>query len=98
MNLNLREEHSYTYGAGSSINSDELVGSFTASAKVRNEVTDSALKEMMDELMNMRKGEITEDELKTIKNYQTGTFAIGLECQLFEKHCSSDFRRCERNF
>tara|TARA_R110002096_G_scaffold169779_3_gene341509 strand:- start:15759 stop:17840 length:2082 start_codon:yes stop_codon:yes gene_type:complete len=79
LNLNLREEHSYTYGAGSSINSDELVGSFTASAKVRNEVTDSALKEMMDELMNMRKGEITEDELKTIKNYQTGTFAIGLE-------------------
>ncbi|MEQ8624191.1 MAG: insulinase family protein [Vicingaceae bacterium] len=79
LNLNLREEHSYTYGARSSIDSDELVGSFSASAKVRNEVTDSALNEMMNEIMAMRKGEITEDELQTIKNYRTGTFAIGLE-------------------
>ena len=79
LNLNLREEHSYTYGARSSIDSDEMVGSFSASAKVRNEVSDSALTEMMNEIMAMRKGEITEDELQTIKNYRTGTFAIGLE-------------------
>lgn len=79
LNLNLREEHSYTYGARSSIDTDELVGSFSASAKVRNEVSDSALTEMMNEIMAMRKGEITEGELETIKNYRTGTFAIGLE-------------------
>lgn len=79
LNLNLREAHSYTYGAGSSISSDELVGRFNASAKVRNEVTDSALTEMMKELVAMRKGEVTADELQTIKNYRTGTFAIGLE-------------------
>ena len=33
---NLREVHGYTYGAGSSLRSDELVGSFNASASVRN--------------------------------------------------------------
>jgi len=79
LNLNLREENAYTYGARSSINTDELVGSFSASAKVRNEVTDSALTEMLNELLNMQKGEVTEDELKTMKNYLIGTFAIGLE-------------------
>lgn len=79
LNLNLREEHSYTYGARSSISSDELVGFFNATAKVRNEVTDSALTEMLNEIANMQKGEITKDELTTIKNYRNGTFAIGLE-------------------
>lgn len=79
LNLNLREAHSYTYGARSSISSDERVGSFNATAKVRNEVTDSALTETIKELMNMRNGKVTEDELQTIKNYGTGTFAIGLE-------------------
>lgn len=79
LNLNLREAHSYTYGARSSISSDEVVGSFSASAKVRNEVTDSALTEMMNEVNAMRAGNITEDELKTIKNYRTGIFAYSLE-------------------
>lgn len=79
LNLNLREEHSYTYGARSSISSDELVGSFLATAKVRNEVTDSSLIETMKELGNMLSGKVTEEELKTIKNYRTGTFASSLE-------------------
>mgnify|MGYP005844243397 CR=1 FL=1 len=79
LNLNLREENAYTYGARSSISTDELVGSFSASAKVRNEVTDSALTEMLNETLNMQKGEVTEDELETMKSYLTGTFAIGLE-------------------
>lgn len=79
LNLNLREEHAYTYGARSSINSDELVGNFFASAKVRNEVTDSALTETLKELMAMRKGEITQEELDAQKNYRTGTFAYSLE-------------------
>jgi predicted Zn-dependent peptidase len=79
LNLNLREEHSYTYGARSSINSDELVGNFLATAKVRNEVTDSAIIETMKELGNMLSGKVTEDELKTIKNYRTGIFASSLE-------------------
>jgi len=79
LNLNLREAHAYTYGARSSISSNELVGEFVASAKVRNEVTDSALVEMLKELNNMRSGNITADELETTKKYRAGTFAIALE-------------------
>ena len=79
LNLNLREAHSYTYGARSNISADELVGNFIATAKVRNEVTDSALVESMKEISAMLQGNITEDELKTIKNYRTGIFASSLE-------------------
>ncbi len=79
LNLNLREQHSYTYGARSSINSDELVGNFYASAKVRNEVTDSAITEAMKEINGMVNGNITDEELTTIKNYRTGVFAANLE-------------------
>lgn len=79
LNLNLREANAFTYGARSGINSDELVGNFNASAKVRNEVTDSALVEMMKEIQNMRNGNVTADELETTKKYRAGTFAIGLE-------------------
>ena len=42
-------------------------------------MTDSALTEMLKEVMAMGQGDISEDELKTIKNYRTGTFAIRLE-------------------
>ena len=79
LNLNLREAHSYTYGARSSISSDKLVGDFVASASVRNEVTDSALVEMLKEISNMRAGKVTADELESTKKYKAGTFAIGLE-------------------
>lgn len=79
LNLNLREANSYTYGARSNIGSDKLVGEFIASAKVRNEVTDSALVEMLKEIDNMRTGNITADELESTKRYRAGTFAIGLE-------------------
>lgn len=79
LNLNLREAHSYTYGARSSISSDKLVGDFVASASVRNEVTDSALVEMLKEISNIRAGKVTADELESTKKYRAGTFAIGLE-------------------
>ncbi len=79
LNLNLREEHAYTYGARSGINSDELVGSFLTSANVRNEVTDSAINETMNELMAMLKGDITQDELDAQQKYSTGVFAYSLE-------------------
>ncbi len=79
LNLNLREEHSYTYGARSSINSDELVGNFLASAKVRNEVTDSALTETIKEISAMLEGQVSQEELDAQKKYRSGTFAYSLE-------------------
>lgn len=77
--LNLREKHGYTYGSYSSLNHDELVGEFSAYAKVRNAVSDSSVAEIMYELNRLRTERVPQDELDGIKNYLTGSFAISLE-------------------
>lgn len=77
--MNLREGHGYTYGAYSSISPNELVGSFNASAKVRNEVTDSSITQFMVELNRMVDENVTEEELRGVKNYMTGKFAYSLQ-------------------
>lgn len=76
---NLRETHGYTYGAYSSLTSDQFIGAFSASASVRNSVTDSALTEIMNELKKIRNEKVPEEELQMIKNYMTGSFARSLE-------------------
>jgi zinc protease len=76
---NLREDKGYTYGAYSSLASDELVGKFVANASVRNEVTDSAVVEFMSELNKLRNEKVEDKELQSAKNYLTGSFARSLE-------------------
>ncbi|MGE0589387.1 MAG: M16 family metallopeptidase, partial [Cyclobacteriaceae bacterium] len=77
--LNLRETHGYTYGAGSQISSDRLVGRFIASASVRNEVTDSAVYEMMSELKRIVSEPVSSEELKAAKASIAGSFGRSLE-------------------
>jgi len=77
--MNLREGHGFTYGAYSSISPDQLVGTFSANAKVRNEVTDSAVTEFMIELNRMVDEKVTQEELDGVKSYMTGTFAYTLQ-------------------
>ena len=79
LNQNLREDHAYTYGAGSSLSSDRLIGRFSASANVRNEVTDSTVYEILYELNRLRDNVVEEEQLQSIKNYLTGSFARSLE-------------------
>lgn len=77
--INLREKHGYTYGAYSRISADPYVGSFSASAKVRNAVTDSAVVEFMNELEGIRKAPVTQEELDMVKATALGNFARSLE-------------------
>ncbi|MEP2773177.1 MAG: insulinase family protein [Fulvivirga sp.] len=76
---NLREDKAFTYGARSSLSSDDLVGSFSAGASVRNEVTDSAVAEFLFELKKIREEQVTEDELSAAKASIIGSFARSLE-------------------
>jgi len=76
---NLREDKAFTYGARSSLSSDNLVGAFTASASVRNEVTDSAVHEFMYELRKIVAEDVTEDELQSAKASIMGSFGRSLE-------------------
>ena len=77
--MNLREKHGYTYGSYSHLTNDELVGEFSAYAKVRNAVTDSAITELLNELKWMAALRVPSDEVETIKNYLSGNFAMSLE-------------------
>jgi predicted Zn-dependent peptidase len=76
---NLREKHAFTYGAYSNLQNDKLIALFTASASVRNEVTDSSLTEIFYELKRIRTEPVGEVELNKAKNYLSGSFAIQLE-------------------
>lgn len=77
--MNLREKHGYTYGSYSRLTNDDLIGEFSAYAKVRNAVTDSAITEIMYELNRISSRRVPSDEVETIKNYLSGNFAMSLE-------------------
>lgn len=76
---NLREVHGYTYGAYSSLAPDEFTGKFIAFTSVRNEVTDSAIYEMLYEMRRIRNEKVDPTELQRVKNNVMGNFALSLE-------------------
>jgi len=76
---NLREDKGFTYGAYSEIEDDPYVGYFSASADVRNEVTDSAITEFLYEMERIRKEPVSEEEIESVKAKTAGAFARGLE-------------------
>ncbi len=77
--LNLREEHAWTYGSYSSLSQDDIVGQFTAYAKCRNEVSDSSVNEIINEMNRMRDEKVSQEDLDRQIAYMSGGFAIGLE-------------------
>ncbi len=79
VNANLREGHGWTYGAGTSIQPDEMVGSFRGGASVRNGVTDSSLVEFLKEMDRMRTERVGDEELQVVKNVLSGEFSRSLE-------------------
>ncbi|MDT8397736.1 MAG: pitrilysin family protein [Pseudomonadales bacterium] len=64
INLNLREDKGYTYGARSSFSATKLPGPFTASASVRTDTTADAVVQFMTEIGNYRENGITAQELQ----------------------------------
>ncbi|MGA0555587.1 M16 family metallopeptidase [Larkinella sp. VNQ87] len=68
INMNLREDKGWTYGARSGFGSTKTPGPFTAQAGVKATATDSSVVEFMKEITNYAKTGITEDELKFLKS------------------------------
>ncbi|MGB5437034.1 MAG: pitrilysin family protein [Maribacter sp.] len=78
--LNLREDKAYTYGSYSSLGNDKYApATFTASAQVRNMVTDSAVVEILKEIDKIVKEPVTDEELKDAKAKYVGNFVLALE-------------------
>lgn len=76
---NLREDKAYTYGCRSSLNIDEYGSYFTAGGNFRNEVTDSAISEILYELRRIAQDKVEDDEIKLTKSFMAGSFARSLE-------------------
>ena len=77
--MNLREKHGFTYGAYSSVGSGRFQSLFKAGAAVRTEKVDSALNEMIKEILNMRDGKMTQEELDIAKAKYNGAYALRME-------------------
>jgi zinc protease len=68
LNMNLREEHGYTYGAFSSFDMRSVAGPFTAQAGVQTDKTVDALREFFNELTRIRELP-PPDDVTQAKNY-----------------------------
>jgi len=92
INLNLRENKGYTYGARSGFSGTRYAGPFTAQAGVRADATAASVKEFMSEITNYRNG-ISDDELAFVQSsigqsdalkYETGQQKAGFLARLVE--------------
>jgi zinc protease len=63
INLNLREEHGYTYGANSQFVFRRSAGPFVVATGVRTDVTAPAVSEIMKELTRIRETGVSPEEL-----------------------------------
>jgi predicted Zn-dependent peptidase len=67
LNMNLREDKGYSYGAGASVDTRLGVGPLTASSAVRSNVTGPALHEFFQELKGLQERPITQKELEAAR-------------------------------
>jgi zinc protease len=100
LNLNLREDKGWTYGARSSFTADEYTGDFEFSSGIRADATDSALVEVMKELKNYSENGITEAELGFMKNslgqrdallYETGFQKAGFIGRILDYNLPANY-------
>jgi zinc protease len=79
LNLRLREELGYTYGARAALDPRRSAGPFITQAAVQTEVTVSALREMLDQLEKIRAAAADEAELREVKDFLAGVFPLRFE-------------------
>jgi zinc protease len=79
INMNLREEHGYTYGASSYYDWRRGAGPFVVSTAVQSEVTAPALMEIFAEIDRIRAERISDEELSLARDYLDGVFPIRYE-------------------
>ena len=100
INLNLREDKGYTYGARSYFYGDKFSGVYTASAEVRADVTDKSIVEFVKEIQHYADKGISDEELAFMRNainqkdalkYETPSSKLSFLAQILEHNLSADF-------
>jgi zinc protease len=100
VNLNLREDKGWTYGARSGFAGDKYSGTFTFSSGIKAGATDSALYEVMKEITDYAANGIKEDEVVFMKssigqsdarNYETGIQKAAFIGRILQYDLPADF-------
>ncbi|MBI3401205.1 MAG: insulinase family protein [Acidobacteria bacterium] len=78
LNMNLREQHGYTYGASSQFDMRAAAGPFSAAAGVQTDKTRESLTEFFNELNGILKP-VPAEELSRAKNYVALRYPGGFE-------------------
>ncbi len=100
LNINLREDKGWTYGARSGFEGDKYSGIFEFSSGIKAEATDSALVEIVKEIKNFATTGITDDELSFLKSaigqrdalrYETGQQKAGFISRILEYNLPSNY-------
>jgi zinc protease len=108
INLNLREDKGWTYGARSQFSggSTDYNSFYVATGSIKANATDSAIVEFMKEIKNYRENGITDEELSFTKNsiiqrdalkYETPFQKAGFLSDIVEKDLPADFQEQRMN-
>jgi zinc protease len=79
LNMKLREEKGYTYGASAGFDMRRARGPFAARAAVNTEATVPAVADFLGELERMRDERIADEELAAARDFLVGVFPLRFE-------------------
>ncbi|WP_225876789.1 M16 family metallopeptidase [Flavobacterium muglaense] len=79
LNMNLREEHGWTYGANAIIGAGKYVTKIRAASSIKTAVTDSAVAEFVKEIKRIRTEKVSEQTLNEVKAGYIGRFVMQVE-------------------
>ena len=82
INMNLREEHGYTYGAGSGFDFRRGAGPFQVATGVRTDVTAPAVAEILKEMRAMTAAPLKPEELSRAVDARTQSLPSGFQTSL----------------
>lgn len=100
LNLNLREDKGWTYGARSNFSGGKQTGDYEFSSGIRGNATDSAMIEVIKEMKNYAEKGITEEELNFMKSaigqrdalrYETGFQKAGFIGNILDYNLPGDY-------
>ncbi|MFH1004039.1 MAG: pitrilysin family protein [Bacteroidota bacterium] len=100
INLNLREDKGWTYGARSFFAGSKYAGPFTANGGIKGDATDSSVVEFMKEIKKYAESGITADELLFTKSsigqkdalaYETNRQKAGFIKRIIDYNLTKDF-------
>ncbi len=106
LNINLREDKGWTYGARSGFSGNQYSGGFDFSSGIRADATDSALIEVIKEIKKYAAKGITEEELAFMKMaigqrdalaYETGGQKAGFVGRILQYNLPANFVTMQSN-